>query len=94
MTTGAEQSTLQSLPYELKEYVEMDRQIQAKQSLYTLLQSKAEEAAISQASTISNSKVIDEALVSSTPVKPNKSTIQILAILVGLGLPVPAHLCG
>lgn len=87
MTTGAEQSTLQSLPYELKEYVEMDRQIQAKQSLYTLLQSKAEEAAISRASTISNSKVIDEALVSSTPVKPNKSTIQILAILVGLGLP-------
>jgi tyrosine-protein kinase Etk/Wzc len=87
LKSGAEQKMLQSLPFELKEYVEMERQIKTKQELYTLLDSKREEAAIKRASTISNSKVVDEAGVSNTPVKPNKRTIQILAILVGLGLP-------
>jgi capsular exopolysaccharide synthesis family protein len=85
--SGAEQTKLQSLPFELKEYVEMERQINTKQALYTLLEGKREEAAITRASVISNSKVVDEAVVSNVPVKPNKKTIQIVAILIGLGLP-------
>jgi tyrosine-protein kinase Etk/Wzc len=85
--SNAVQSKLQDLPYELKEYVEMERQINTKQELYSLLEGKREEAAISRAATISNSKVLDLASVSSEPVKPNKRTIQILAILVGIGIP-------
>ena len=82
-----EESRLQTLPYKLRDLVEMERQINTKQALYTLLEGKKEEAAISRASTISNSRIIDMASVSNTPVKPNKKAIQILAILVGIGLP-------
>lgn len=85
--SGSEQSKLQSLPFKLKLYVEMERQINTKLALYNLLEGKREEAAIGRASTISNSKVIDGAGASNTPVKPNKRTIQILAILIGVGLP-------
>ncbi len=85
--SSSEQSKIQALPYKLKEYVEMDRQIKTKQALYSLLEGKREEAAITRASTISNSKVIDQAFPSNVPVKPNKRTIQILAILIGIGLP-------
>lgn len=85
--SNAVQSKLQDLPYELKEYVEMERQINTKQALYSLLEQKREEAAITRASVISNSKVLDRAAVSNDPVKPNRRTIQILAILIGIGVP-------
>ncbi|MEI9806746.1 MAG: polysaccharide biosynthesis tyrosine autokinase [Bacteroidota bacterium] len=85
--SSAVQSKLQDLPYELKEYVEMERQINTKQVLYSLLEQKREEANIQRAATVSNSKVLDLAAVSNEPVKPNKRTIQILAILIGIGVP-------
>jgi uncharacterized protein involved in exopolysaccharide biosynthesis len=87
MKGGSEQSKLKALPYELKEYVEMERQIKTKQELLSLLEAKKEETAIKRAATTSNSKVIDQAGESTVPIKPNKRTIQILAILVGIGLP-------
>jgi tyrosine-protein kinase Etk/Wzc len=71
----------------MKEYVEMERQINTKLVLKNLLEGKREEIAIQRAAITSNSKVIDEAGMSLEPVKPNKKTIQILAIIVGLGLP-------
>lgn len=82
-----EESQLQTMPFKIKELVEMERQIHTKETLYTLLQGKREEAAIGRASTISNSSVIDMASASNVPVSPNKRTIQILAILIGIGLP-------
>jgi capsular exopolysaccharide synthesis family protein len=85
--SGTQQSILKDLPYELKEYVEMERQINAKQALYSLLQGKEEETNIKIAQTLSNSSILDPAGASTEPVKPNKRTIQILAILVGIGLP-------
>lgn len=85
--SGSAQSTLKALPLELKEYVEMERQINAKQTLYSLLQGKEEETSIKIAQTPSISTVLDQAYASTEPVKPNKRTIQILAILVGIGLP-------
>ncbi len=85
--SGTQQSKLKDLPYVLKEYVEMERQINTKLVLKNLLEGKREESAIQRASIISNSKVIDEAFPSTAPVKPNRKTIQIVAILIGLGLP-------
>jgi capsular exopolysaccharide synthesis family protein len=83
-----EQSQFQTLPYKLKEYVELQRQVNTKLALYNLLEGKREEAAISRASTISNSKLIDLARPSDTPVKPNRRAIQIMAVVIGLALPV------
>jgi capsular exopolysaccharide synthesis family protein len=85
--SGTENTRLQGMPYILRGQEEMVRQINAKQALFNLLQGKREEAAIGRASTISNSKIIDKALPSTTPVKPNKRAIQILAVLIGIGLP-------
>ncbi|MFI5130138.1 MAG: GumC family protein, partial [Chitinophagales bacterium] len=82
-----EQSKLEALPFKLKEYVEMERQIMTKLELKNLLEAKREEIAIQKAAITSNSKVIDVAGASTVPVKPNKKTIQILAILIGIGLP-------
>jgi tyrosine-protein kinase Etk/Wzc len=84
---STEQAKLEALPYKLKQYVEMERQIKTKLELLSLLEGKREEISIQRAAITSNSKVIDMAGASLEPIKPNKRTIQILAILLGLGLP-------
>jgi tyrosine-protein kinase Etk/Wzc len=84
---NTEQSDLETLPYRLKEFVDLERQVTTKLALYSLLEGKREEAAISRAATISNSKIVDKATASSEPVKPNDRTIQIMAVLIGLALP-------
>jgi capsular exopolysaccharide synthesis family protein len=81
------QEQVKLLPEKTKDVLEVERQLLVKQGLYDVLQKKKEETAISRASQISNSKIINKAAGSSEPVKPNKRTIQILAILLGLGLP-------
>ncbi|MFC0776002.1 GumC family protein [Terrimonas alba] len=85
--TQSEESELETLPYKMKEYVDLERQVTTKLALYSLLEGKREEAAISRAATISNSKIVDKATASSDPVKPNDRTIQIMAVLIGLALP-------
>jgi tyrosine-protein kinase Etk/Wzc len=85
--SSSSQTQLQSLPYKAKEYNEIKRQVETKQALFKLLQEKKEETSISRAANIPNSKVIDKAVPSTVPVKPNKRAIQIMAILLGLGLP-------
>lgn len=84
----SEESGLKEMPYKVKQLVELERQIAAKQALYTLLEGKREETAISRASTISNSSIIDAAEVSDIPVKPNRRLIQILAVAIGFVVPI------
>jgi tyrosine-protein kinase Etk/Wzc len=78
---------LKKTPVLMKEFNELTRQIETKQVLYKLLQEEGERTAISREANVPNSKIIDRASPSNTPVKPNRRTIQILAILLGLGLP-------
>jgi capsular exopolysaccharide synthesis family protein len=85
--SAGQQSKLEVLPYKLKEYVEIQRQVNTKLALKTLLEAKREEAAVTRASTVSNSTVVNKASPSITPVKPNRKMIQIIAVLLGLGLP-------
>lgn len=85
--TQAEESELRSLPFKTKELIELERQITTKLTLYSLLEGKREEAAISRASTISNSKIIELATPPSSPVKPSDRTIQLMAVLIGLAIP-------
>ena len=79
---------IRSLPLKSQEYLEILRLVESKQDLYKILQSKREETAISKASNVSNSQVIDRAGVSSNPIKPNRRSIQLFAILIGLAIPV------
>lgn len=81
------ESQLRKLPSKTKELAEIKQQVEAYQELYGYLQTKKEETAISRASTIPNSAVVEKAYASNIPVKPNRRSIQILAILLGIGVP-------
>ncbi len=81
------ESQLKILPYKEKGFLEIKRQVDYKQGIYNLLVEKREETAISRASTIANTQIVEKAYVSYTPVKPNRRSIQIMAILIGLALP-------
>jgi tyrosine-protein kinase Etk/Wzc len=85
--SGINFSELKSMPYKLKEVLDIRRQISTKLELFSLLEKKREEAAITRSSTVSNSKIMDRAMPSNTPIKPNRQAIQLIAILVGLGIP-------
>jgi capsular exopolysaccharide synthesis family protein len=85
--SGSAQYQAQQLPIKTKKYLELKRQVETKEGLFTILQAKREETAIGRASTISNSKTIDKAYASAVPIKPNSKSIRIMAILLGLALP-------
>jgi capsular exopolysaccharide synthesis family protein len=78
---------IKSLPPKIKRLKEFETELNSKMGIYTYLMEKGLTTTISQASTLSNSKIIEKALPSGTPVKPNKRSIQLLAILIGIGLP-------
>jgi tyrosine-protein kinase Etk/Wzc len=81
------QAQLQRMPGKIKEQLEIEQNLAARQNLYKYLQEKKVETAITRASTLSNSSIIDRSYPSGIPVKPNRRAIRILAILLGLGLP-------
>jgi tyrosine-protein kinase Etk/Wzc len=78
---------VRSLPLKEQKLMEIKTQQETKQTVYNLLLEKREQTAISLAGTISNMKVIEEASLSSDPVKPNPNTIYLISFVVGLALP-------
>lgn len=76
-----------TFPAKVTEQIEIERQLDSKLTLFKLLNSKLEETAISRASTISNSTVIQEAEPNKLPIKPDRRTVQLAAILIGLLIP-------
>lgn len=81
------QTQLRAMPVKVKDLAEKRAQVESNKGMYKLLQEKREETAISRASTIASSNIIDLAYPSNTPIKPNRKAIQIMAILLGLSLP-------
>src|SRR6188508_3187441 len=75
------------LPAKIQRLLEMERERDSKLALYKFLQEQREETAMQQAATVSNSKVLSIAYPTNTPIKPNRRAIQLLAIILGLGLP-------
>jgi len=75
------------MPSKIQRLLEMERERDSKLALYKFLQEQREETAMQQAATVSNSKVLAVAYPTSIPIKPNKRAIQLLAIILGLGLP-------
>lgn len=81
-------TNISSVPIREKELLEITRQQGIKQSLYLFLLQKREESAIAIAATVANSKLVDEAIPGYTPVKPQPTNVQIIAVFFGLVLPV------
>ncbi|HLF47689.1 MAG TPA: polysaccharide biosynthesis tyrosine autokinase, partial [Chitinophagaceae bacterium] len=84
---GTARYELKFLPQRAKELLEIEREKDIKQRLYNFLLEKREETAMSKASTIPNSKILSYATGDPNPIKPNRRGVQILAIILGIGLP-------
>lgn len=82
------QSKIGSIPQFEREYRDILRQQQIKESLYLFLLQKREQNEISLAATVANSRVIDSAYSSGVPISPKKKVIYLVALLIGLVIPV------
>lgn len=78
---------VRTLPAKQQILIEIERDLQSKLRVYNFLNEKREESAIKLAATISDTKVLTNASPNTIPVKPNKNSTRILALLVGLLLP-------
>ncbi len=78
---------LRAMPVKLKELAEIRRQVETYQGLFKLFTEKKEETAITKAANIPNSEIIDRSYPNMQPVKPNRRSIQALAILLGVAIP-------
>jgi tyrosine-protein kinase Etk/Wzc len=82
------ESLKKNVPSIERELLEIKRQQSIKESLYQYLLQKREEASLSRAASVSNLKIIDRADVDNVPVKPKRSVIVLLALIVAFLLPV------
>lgn len=81
------ESEVSKIPAKEKQLLDIARQQKILEELYSYLLQKKLETSIGSASTISNIRVIEPALASGAPVKPNKPSIYTLAFFMGLLLP-------
>ncbi len=81
------QNKIKLIPEKAQRLLEIERERDSKLALFKFLQEQREETAMSQAATISNSKILDLAQPTTIPIKPNRRNIQLLAIIIGIGLP-------
>jgi tyrosine-protein kinase Etk/Wzc len=81
-------SLLKSIPEKERELLGISRQQAIKNNIYTFLLQKREETALSFASAIADSRIIDKAESLEVPVSPKKKLIYIAAILAALSLGV------
>lgn len=75
-------------PGQERQYVSIARQQEIKAGLYLMLLQKREENAITLAATANNAKIIDEPVASGGPLSPKPNMIYMIALVVGVGLPV------
>ncbi|GAB4052649.1 GumC family protein [Spirosoma litoris] len=81
------ESVIKTIPAKERILLNITRQQAIKNDLYTYLLRKREETAVSYASAISDSRVIDAALTDEKPIKPNQPLFYLLFALAGLALP-------
>lgn len=79
---------INNAPQYEKEFLTIARQQEIKAQLYTILLQKREENAITLAATANNGRIIENPQSSSSPVSPKKQMIALVAIVLGLGLPI------
>lgn len=75
-------------PGQERQYVSIARQQEIKAGLYLMLLQKREENAITLAATANNAKIIDEPVAEGAPVSPKPKMIYMIALVLGVGLPV------
>ncbi len=87
-------SHLQANPTQARYLLSVERQQKVKESLYLYLLQKREENELSQAFTAYNTRVITPPMGSDVPVAPNRRNIMMMAVLIGLLIPLAIiYLC-
>lgn len=85
--TNRAEGRLQSIPSKERGLADRARQQKIKEELYLFLLQKREETAIASASTVSDSKIVELARANGAPIKPNRRSVYMFAIILGLALP-------
>ena len=73
-----------SLPQTQQEMLRLSQDLEVAQQVYLQLLNRGQELNVIKAGTIGNIRIIDDALASLRPVKPNKKMILAMAMVVGL----------
>lgn len=88
VTNNRYSSMLTTIPEKERELLDISRQQSIKNDIYTFLLQKREETALSFASAVADSRIIDKAESSDTPVSPKRKLIYLGAFLIALVLGV------
>ncbi len=86
--TGKYEERISETPMQEKEYLRIVREREVVSSLYTMLLEKREVNVIKLASTANNGRLIENAMFGPQPVSPNKKIFLLVALFMGLGIPV------
>lgn len=87
-TGGTYNSILSSIPQKERQLVEITRDQNVKNGIYSFLLQKREESELSYASNISDSRVVNYAQASNVPVSPKRMIIYLASLALALGMPV------
>ncbi len=79
--------SISTIPRKEREFVGIKRQAGIKENLYLLLLQKREETALSYASTVTDSRIVDMPYSTGGPIKPDRNNIFMIALLIGLAIP-------
>ncbi len=74
---------VETLPETQKEILNLTRDLELAQQIYTELLTRAQEVRVLKASTVGNVRIIDTAEVGTAPVAPRTRIVQMLAIMLG-----------
>ena len=82
------EGAISTIPRKEREFVGIKRQANIKEDLYLLLLKTREQTAISYASTVTDSRIVDVPYSTGAAIKPNKNNIYLMALLLGLAIPI------
>jgi tyrosine-protein kinase Etk/Wzc len=85
-TNSSYTSVLQTIPKKERDLIEISRQQSTMQSIYGFLLQKKEETALSYAANVSDSRVVDRASTTVTPVSPKTPIVFAIAVIVALAI--------
>lgn len=83
-----DEATLRSIPANERELINIRRQKNIKENLYLLLLQRLEEAGLSSATTLADNRLIEKAYASIVPIKPDRSSIYLMALAFGFFIPL------